>query len=79
MWPSDMVLDLKAGRSRDQETLDSVSAARTSLVLQDLQKPQQADSTSGSSASILSDSALQMMGFGFSSSSTTSDLNQALL
>ncbi|KAF5472088.1 hypothetical protein F2P56_008830 [Juglans regia] len=79
VWTSDMVLDLKAGRSRDQETLDSVSADRTSLVFQDLQKPQQADSTSGSSATILSDSALQMMGFDFSSSSTTSDLNQALL
>jgi hypothetical protein len=50
------------------------------MVFQDAQKPQQADSASTGSSSILIDSTLQMMGFGFSSPSTTSsDWNQALL
>ncbi|XP_059438121.1 transcription factor bHLH112 isoform X2 [Corylus avellana] len=74
---SDLV-DMKGGRSSvacDEET-NSVSD-HNSMVFQDVQKPQQADSASGSS-SILIDSTLQMMGFGFSSSSTTSsDWNQA--
>ncbi|XP_041025809.1 transcription factor bHLH112 isoform X1 [Juglans microcarpa x Juglans regia] len=74
---SDMV-DMKGSRSC---TEDSVSDHHGSLVFSDVQKPPQLphhDSSSGSS-SILIDSTLQMMGFGFSSSSTTSDLNQALL
>jgi hypothetical protein len=75
---SDMV-DMKGGRSSacdDQEETNSVSD-HNSMVFQDVQKPQQADSATGSS-SILIDSTLQMMGFGFSSSSTTSsDWNQA--
>ncbi|XP_075663595.1 transcription factor bHLH112 isoform X3 [Castanea sativa] len=72
---SDMV-DMKG---RPCEETNSVSDS--SIVFQDVQKPQQqADSASGcGSSSILIDSTLQMMGFGLSSSSTTSDWNQALL
>ena len=72
---SDMV-DMKG---RPCEETNSVSDS--SVVFQDVQKPQQqADSGSGcGSSSILIDSTLQMMGFGLSSSSTTSDWNQALL
>lgn len=71
---SDMV-DMKG---RPCEETNSVSDS--SIVFQDVQKPQQqADSASGSN-SILIDSTLQMMGFGLSSSSTTSDWNhQALI
>ncbi|XP_007025886.2 PREDICTED: transcription factor bHLH112 [Theobroma cacao] len=74
-WGADMV-DIKAARSCDQESNNSVSDS--SIVFQGAhQKPQQADSDSGGS-SILIDSTLQMMGFGLSSS-TTSDWNQSLL
>lgn len=75
VW-SDMV-DLK-GRSNCEETN---SEGDSSLVFQDLQKPhQQTDSASGSSSILIDSTSLQMMGFGFSSTSTTtSDWNQALL
>lgn len=66
-WGTD-VLEMKA-RSCEE----SASVFSSSIVLQDTQKPQGSDSGSG----ILSDSTLQMMGFGLSSS--TMEWNQALL
>lgn len=71
-WPTEMV-DIKA-RSCEE----SASVSDSSLVFQDIQKPQQPDSASGG-GSMLMESTLQMMGFGLSSSSTTTDWNPALM
>ncbi|KAJ9129072.1 hypothetical protein P3X46_033835 [Hevea brasiliensis] len=58
---------------------NSNSLSEGSVILQDSQKPQQTDSDSAGS-SILMDSTLQMMGFGLSSSSSSSsDWSQTLL
>ena len=78
-WAADIV-DIKAARSCE-ESNNSVSDS--SIVFQGVahhNKPQQqqADSDSGGS-SILIDSTLQMMGFGLSSSTTTTDWNPCLL
>lgn len=71
-WPTEMV-DIKA-RSCEE----SASVSDSSIVFQDIQKPQQPDSASGG-GSMLMESTLQMMGFGLSSSSTTTDWNPALI
>ncbi|RVW86411.1 Transcription factor bHLH123 [Vitis vinifera] len=67
------MVDIKA-RSCEE----SASVSDSSLVFQDIQKPQQPDSASGG-GSMLMESTLQMMGFGLSSSSTTTDWNPALI
>ncbi|KAJ6706902.1 TRANSCRIPTION FACTOR BHLH83-RELATED [Salix viminalis] len=79
-WTTADMVDLKA-RSiscKDSKNI-TTSASDTSIPFLNSQKPQQPDSDSGGS-SILIDSTLQMMGFGLSSSSSSSsDWNQALL
>lgn len=87
-WPCDMV-DTKARSSSScGETTESV-VCDASIAFQDIvQKPPHhhtdsiSDGTSPTSASgsfVFVDSSLPMMGFGLSTSSTTSDLNHALL
>ncbi|KAF6159352.1 hypothetical protein GIB67_032123 [Kingdonia uniflora] len=72
-WPNEMV-EIKA-RSNCEE---SVSVSDSSIVFQDVQKPQGSDSVSGGGSNLLIDSPLQMTGFGLSSSPTM-DWNQSLL
>ncbi|CAK7350811.1 unnamed protein product [Dovyalis caffra] len=80
-WATADMADLK-GRSiscKGSNNMITTSASDTSIPFLNSQKTQQADSDSGGS-SILIDSTLQMMGFGLSSSSSSSsDWNQALL
>ncbi|XP_031258206.1 transcription factor bHLH112-like isoform X2 [Pistacia vera] len=80
LWPTSSMVDVKTTTRSCEESNNSVSAD-SSIVFQSAQKPQpqQTDSDSGGS-SILMDSTLQMMSFGLSSSSSPStDWNQALL
>ncbi|KAJ8761770.1 hypothetical protein K2173_004581 [Erythroxylum novogranatense] len=75
-WMMTDAAELKP-RSCKESVIDSVS--ESSVIFQDSQKSQlQANSDSGGS-SILIDSTLEMMGFGLSSSSTSSDWNQVLI
>ncbi|XP_015886777.1 transcription factor bHLH112 isoform X1 [Ziziphus jujuba] len=82
-WPCDMV-DIKARSSSSYGETNGSVVCDTSIAFQDVQKPQTTESitdtnNSTTTDSILIDSTLQMMGFGLSTSSTTSDLSQALL
>ena len=79
-WTTADMVDLKARSISCKESKNiTTSASDTSIPFLNSQKPQQPDSDSGGS-SILIDSTLQMMGFGLSSSSSSSsDWNQALL
>lgn len=73
---ADMV-DLKA---RSISCKGSNNDIDNSLPFQNSQKPQQADSDSGGSSILIDSSTIQMMGFGLSSSSSSSsDWNQTLL
>ncbi|KAB5560500.1 hypothetical protein DKX38_005457 [Salix brachista] len=79
-WTTADMVDLKARSITCKESKNiTTSASDTSIPFLNSQRPQQPDSDSGGS-SILIDSTLQMMGFGLSSSSSSSsDWNQALL
>ncbi|XP_006383985.1 transcription factor bHLH112 isoform X2 [Populus trichocarpa] len=79
-WTTADMVDLKARSISCKESNHiTTSVSDASIPFLNSQKPQQADSDSGGS-SILIDSTLQMMGYGLSSSSSSSsDWNQALL
>ncbi|KAL9392643.1 hypothetical protein Peur_016563 [Populus x canadensis] len=79
-WTTADMVDLKARSiSCNESNHITTSVSDASIPFLNSQKPQQADSDSGGS-SILIDSTLQMMGYGLSSSSSSSsDWNQALL
>ncbi|XP_044460888.1 transcription factor bHLH112-like isoform X2 [Mangifera indica] len=78
LWSNTDMVDVKTATRSCEESNNSVSAD-SSIVFQTAQKPQNTDSDSGGS-SVLMDSTLQMMSFGLSSSSSSSnDWNPALL
>ncbi|KAJ7968419.1 transcription factor bHLH [Quillaja saponaria] len=81
-WQTDIMLDLKASRSCDDEevenNINSISDDHSSMVFQ--QKIDSSSKIGSSSDSILLDSTLQMMGFGLSSSTyTSSNWKQSML
>ncbi|KAJ1434833.1 Myc-type, basic helix-loop-helix [Sesbania bispinosa] len=77
-WQTDFV-DLKATRSCAEEINNINMVSDGSLGFVDAQKAQQSESVSdGTGGSILMDSTLQIMGFGLSSSSNSSNWNQSL-
>ncbi|KAI3466609.1 hypothetical protein Pfo_023272 [Paulownia fortunei] len=71
----DLIIDMKTARSISDESAGSASDGSSSIVLQDVQKPQQP--TVNGNMSIAS--TLQMLGISLSSSTTTDDWNQDLL
>jgi len=75
-WQSTDFVDLKGTRSC-AEDINNFISSDNSLSFLDVEKPQQRDSA-GETGSILTDSTLQMIGFGMSSS-TSSNWNQSLL
>lgn len=73
-WPNhDLIMDMKTARSSD-DSAGSASDGSGSIVLQDVQKPQQ---TNGSMS--MDHSTLQMMGISLSSSTSPDDWNQDFL
>ncbi|KAJ6416463.1 hypothetical protein OIU84_002345 [Salix udensis] len=78
-WATADMVDLKPRSISCKElSNNTTSVSDTSIAFLNSPKPQDANSDSGGS-SILIDSTLQMMGFGLSSSSSSSDWNQALV
>ncbi|KAJ6292201.1 hypothetical protein OIU78_024381 [Salix suchowensis] len=77
-WATADMVDLKPRSISCKESNNTTSVSDTSIAFLNSPKPQEANSDSGGS-SILIDSTLQMMGFGLSSSSSSSDWNQALV
>jgi hypothetical protein len=77
-WATVDMVDLKPRSISCKESHNTTSVSDTSIAFLNSPKPQQANSDSGGSSNLI-DSTLQMMGFGLSSSSSSSDWNQALL
>ncbi|XP_061982940.1 transcription factor bHLH112-like isoform X1 [Populus nigra] len=77
-WATADMVDLKPRSISCKESHNTTSVSDTSIAFLNSPKPQQANSDSGGSSNLI-DSTLQMMGFGLSSSSSSSDWNQALL
>ena len=77
-WATADMVDLKPRSISCKGSKNTTFVCDTSIAFLNSPKPQEANSDSGGS-SILIDSTLQMMGFGLSSSSSSSDWNQALV
>ncbi|XP_011009498.1 PREDICTED: transcription factor bHLH112-like isoform X1 [Populus euphratica] len=77
-WATADMVDLKPRSISCKESHNTTSVSDTSIAFLNSPKPQQANSDSGGSSNLI-DSTLQMMGFRLSSSSSSSDWNQALL